>query len=150
MRFSRLIKKSYNLLEQGPPPAPEENNQDAAMPQSNPAPSPEQKQEAGNDIEKAGEKMTNQVETAMDEMVSLLGKVVDFLRNEQRIGQAKYPPKISNLLNTIKKASLTQSSTEGLGQIEDAVSEVDDFYNNKTEEPVGEGFFYKKYIKKGK
>jgi hypothetical protein len=152
MKFSKLVKKSYKLLEQGPPP------EDAAMPPQDaqagaaPAaggPTPEQKQ-AGDDIEKAGEKMSNQVETAMDEMVSLLGKIVDFLRNEQRMGQAKYPPKIANLLNTIKKASLSQTSAQGLGEIEDAVQEVDEFYNKKSEEPVQEGYFYKKYIKKGK
>jgi len=152
MKFSKLVKKSYKLLEQAPPP------EDAAMPPPEAqagssggvgGPTPDQ-QKAGDDIEKAGEKMSNQVETAMDEMVTLLGKIVDFLRNEQRMGQAKYPPKISTLLNTIKKASLSQTSAQGLGEIEDAVQEVDDFYNKKSEEPVQEGYFYKKYIKKDK
>jgi len=156
MRFSRLVKKTYNLLEEGPPeaPAPDKGvgGGDAAMPPPQDAggAAPDDKQEAAKDVEKAGNKMTDQVETAMDEMVSLLGKIVDFLRNEERIGNAKYPPKIANLLTTIKKASLTQSSADGLGQIEDAVSEVDDFYNKKTDEPMAEGFYYKKYIKKGK
>ena len=104
----------------------------------------------GDDIEKAGEKMSNQVETAMDEMVSLLGKFVDFLRNEQRTGQAKLPQNISTLLDKVKKATLLPTSSQALGDIEDAIQEVDDFYNKKSEEPVQEGYFYKKYIKKGK
>jgi hypothetical protein len=149
MKFSKLVKKSYNLLEQGPP---SEQNQDAAMPpppnQAN-MPSDEQ-QQAGDDIEKAGKKMSNQVETAMDEMVSLLGKIVDFLRSEKRMGQAKYPPNIENLLNKIKQAVISPNSAQALGDIESAVQEVDDFYNKKTEEPVQEGYFYKKYILKGK
>lgn len=148
MKFTKLVKKSYRLLEQAPPP------EDAAMPApENSATSggpTDIQQKAGEDIEKAGEKMSNQVETAMDEMVTLLGKIVDFLRNEQRMGQAKYPPKITNLLNNIKKASLAQTSADGLGQIEDAVQEIDDYYNKKEEDPVHEGYFYKKYIKKGK
>lgn len=149
MKFSKLVKMSYKLLEQGPPP---EQNQDAAMPPSpNQGSDPSQdQQQAGEDIEKAGKKMSDQVETAMDEMVSLLGKVVDFLRNEKRMGQAKYPPKIENLLNKIKQAVISPTSAQALGSIEDAVQEVDDFYNKKSEEPVQEGFFYKKYIKKGK
>jgi hypothetical protein len=150
MKFSKLVKKSYKLLEQAPPP------EDAAMPPqaaqagaAEAGPTPEQ-QKAGDDIEKAGEKMSEQVETAMEEMITLLGKIVDFLRNEQRMGQAKYPPKIANLLNTIKKASLAQNSSEGLGEIEAAVQEIDDFYNKKSEDPVQEGYFYTKYVKKGK
>lgn len=149
MKFSKLVKKSYNLLEQGPPP---QQGQDAAMP---PAPNEttgpsQEQQQAGDDIEKAGKKMTDQVETAMDEMVTLLGKIVDFLRNEKRMGQAKYPPKIETLLTKIKQAVIAPSSAQSLGDIEDAVQEVDDFYNKKMEEPVQEGFFYTKYIKKGK
>jgi len=150
MKFSNLVKNSYKLLEQ----SPQEMGADAAMPPQAPGggipgPTPQQ-QQAGEDIDKAGKKMSDQVETAMDEMVSLIGKIVDFLRNEQRIGHTKYTPKIQTLLNKIKIATTSPTSVQGLGDIEDAVSEVDEYYNKKSEEPVIEGFFYKKYIKKGK
>lgn len=120
MQFSKLIKKTYSLLEQAPE---EQQKPDAA--------NVEDVEQAAEQIDDAGKKMEDTVQTSMETLVEIFKKLVDFLREEERVGNVKYPPKMVELLKTIKAATMAPDPTNGLSQIEDAIDQAESHYKSK-------------------
>lgn len=121
MKFSKLIKTTYALLEQ-------EGLEGQELPD---AANAEDVEKAAGEIDKAGEKMQSTVETTMETLVEILKKLVNFLREEERVGNAKYPPKMVELLKNIKAATMTADAASGLSQIEDAIDEAEKHYTSQ-------------------
>lgn len=121
MKFSKLIKTTYALLEQ-------EGLEGIEVPD---AANVEDVEKAAGEMDKAGKKMEDTVETSMETLVEILKKLVDFLREEERVGNAKYPPKMVELLKTIKSATMTPDATSGLSQIEDAIDQAENHYTSQ-------------------
>jgi sugar-specific transcriptional regulator TrmB len=121
MKYSELIKKTYALLEQS-----EEEQQQAPD-----ATNVKDVEQAAEKIDDVGKKMEDTVKTSMETLVEILKKLVDFLREEERVGNAKYPPKLTELLKKIKSSTMTPDPTNGLSQIEDAIDEAESHYKTK-------------------
>ena len=112
MKFDKLIKKTYTLLEQDEQNQPNNNNntnQDTS--------------EISSEVEKVGKKMGDQVETAEEELFSISKDLIQIMGQALQADNINLNnhPNLKKIFDDLNKASSTSDAKTGLPAIQQTI-----------------------------